>query len=692
MLMKKAMLILLAFLLIGTAASADVLIKLRDGAEVWAEYVDYGHGVVKLPDGRTFDRALVKELKYFKGEKGWRFDTTAPDVGQYAAYLEKGRELAAIYPGHQVYMVEDDNVFTLTPENTFIMTTRSIYYINKEDGKRHANASWRIEDQRERLVFHALRSISGDLKIQNVDPKTIKADKSNESTRFFTRGDTVSARIPGAKVGGLVETYVTTETFNPYDPKIWFATNYFQSTYPVARSSVAVIVPEGTKINWYTQNMMPDKKEPTVQTNDGMTRYSWATGQMPPIIPEVKMPPDEYPIVVVSPFFDGEYLFDFREKVVGDKIVPDSTVKEAALELTEGAADDEEKVARIYHFVQKNIRYISIKGSIGSGRGGHQAWITLKNRYGDCVDKAILMTAMLDAVGIKSQVAFLMTNRGNQLMDKIPVLYSNHAITKVTLPERSFYLDSTATSYRYPAFRSDDHGSIAMLYKERKFERITPPPPSMNKNRWDYTGKIDKTGGIKLKRITTATGAAEARLRAKLTGVEENARHESLSNVGKSMSEGGRLLSFKDSNVNDLAKPIITEAEWYLPGYAKQTGDYFYFTLPQAGITFSAISLPERKYDVFARWAYSMEKNYELLLPRGYTAKDLPQPMSLNSKYFTISATYKIEGRKLVFNFLYEHQQGKVPVAEYDEYRHRLLEAERYCRQSIFLVRKGGEK
>ena len=698
--MKRKLIIFLSIIAILSTflvalSFADVKIILLDGQTFSVSSVKFKNDLVYLPDGKSIDREKIKEIHFFEGEKGWKYEPVKPDMEAYKAYLKEGQRLAAKYPGFSAYAVEDENIFQVNRDGTTSRTSHMIYFIAKEDASDFSSMAVYINEQRERIKFHALRAVTADLKIQDVDPANINTKMVNDSTRFFNRYLTVSTRIPNCGQWGLMETYYTNENYNPHDPKMWFSTNYHQSSLPVSRSTYLVKVPKGTYINYVTPNMDDESAKPKISTVGDFDTYYWETGEMGPIIYESSMPPmaDITPMVMVSPFKDRSYLYQFFERIVGDKIVPNELVRETTLEVTKGSKDNEEKVARVYHFVQRKIRYISIKGSIGSGFGGHAAWLTLQNRYGDCVDKAILMSAMLQTVDIEAEVVYLMTNGGSQFMGKIPTVHANHAISRVTLNGKSFYLDSTATNYRYPAFRTDDHGSVAMLYKNKTYEFIPHPPPEMNLDKMDFKIEMDSKGGFKMLRVHTGTGATEAGMRNSLTGIKEKDRKEALMKLAAALSVGGSLLEYEDTGVEDLATPVMTKVRWFLPEYARRSGKYYYFKLPFVREQFGWASLPERKYPIYVPSGSATEKNYEVTLPPGFKVLALPDPLNISNEYFDVLAKYELSGNLLKFTYKALFRASRIPVSKYPDYRAALIRVEKYLQEEIFILGgKGGRK
>src|SRR5262249_7758027 len=62
-------------------------------------------------------------------------------------------------------------------------------------------------------------------------------------------------------------------------------------------------------------------------------------------------------------------------------------------------------------FVQKDVRYVAIEIGIG-GYQAHLAGDIFRALYGDCKDKATLLSRMLQEVGLRSDFVLIPTERG----------------------------------------------------------------------------------------------------------------------------------------------------------------------------------------------------------------------------------------------------------------------------------------
>jgi len=77
---------------------------------------------------------------------------------------------------------------------------------------------------------------------------------------------------------------------------------------------------------------------------------------------------------------------------------PSPEIKQKVSALISAAPTQLAKVQRVAKFVQDDIRYVAIELGIGGWQPHHAADI-YTHRYGDCKDKATLMSSMLHEVG-----------------------------------------------------------------------------------------------------------------------------------------------------------------------------------------------------------------------------------------------------------------------------------------------------
>jgi hypothetical protein len=112
-------------------------------------------------------------------------------------------------------------------------------------------------------------------------------------------------------------------------------------------------------------------------------------------------------------------------------VTPD--VKAMAVEVTRGRTTRWDRVRALTDFVQKKIIYLSLtldKDSLAGCRP-HPASDVLRDRLGDCKDKATLLVAMLRAIGDDGRVVFVPANAPLAIDPAWPTYAFNHAIVGI---------------------------------------------------------------------------------------------------------------------------------------------------------------------------------------------------------------------------------------------------------------------
>jgi hypothetical protein len=126
-----------------------------------------------------------------------------------------------------------------------------------------------------------------------------------------------------------------------------------------------------------------------------------------------------------------------------DATMSDPAIAQLAQSLTAASADSREKARILYDWVRMNVRYVAL--FLGETAAvPHKAIDILRNRYGDCKDHVALYSALLAALGIRSEAVLLNLGPYYTLPD-VPGYGDsaiNHAI--VWIPQLGLYADTTA--------------------------------------------------------------------------------------------------------------------------------------------------------------------------------------------------------------------------------------------------------
>jgi hypothetical protein len=101
------------------------------------------------------------------------------------------------------------------------------------------------------------------------------------------------------------------------------------------------------------------------------------------------------------------------------------------------------QITAAIRFVQDDIRYLGIEMGRNSHEP-HQPSETLARRWGDCKDKALLLCALLRALGVEAYPALVNTSWQHRLADRLPSPFLfDHVIAQVLLNGKTYWVDGT---------------------------------------------------------------------------------------------------------------------------------------------------------------------------------------------------------------------------------------------------------
>ncbi len=692
----------LAGFFLPPGAGAEDVLELRDGRRIRAPYVEYVDGDFRAPEGETWSRQDVRQVWFEKeskapsgAESGIPSEKASGDDAAWIArwFAEAGR-LQEKYPDVQGIILVDEGTYELRADGTRLARTRFVGKILKTSARDWGRIALWFEEERQRIRILRSRTILPDGTIYTLDPDAFRVSEPYSGLVFFNRNKVLSGELPRVAPGCLVDIEYEVETYNPFDPEMFFPGFLFQSEDPVALSRFTVVMPEGRNLYWRASRMPEGREEPeTERMADGRVSYVWEARDQPPLLSEPRMPAmsDVVPVVRTSVFKDWGYIMDWLRKAQDQRIVVTPGIQALADRLAEGAATDREKIARLYPYLQREIRYVSIKGGIGSGFSGHRADETLRAGYGDCIDKAILFAALAKALGIRSDPVILMTNDRTDHLYELPVLAGNHAISKFITDEGSFFLDATATTYRFPAFRADDQGAQCINAQAGKIETIDLRPPGEEGGRNEGDLALDASGDAKVRYVLRFSGTPEARMRARVEhSKEEELRRYFTEMVGR-YSPDARLVDVVPRNTLDLSAPFYLELDFELPGWGIEAGDLMIVGIPGGEYRFVESALEERRYDIEYSSCNQQEREVRIRLPAPYRVLSLPEPVRLSCAFADYESSYEPEDGGIVYRDRFRRRTRIVPRDSYPEYRDFLRSVARTTRERIFLRRVESE-
>ena len=615
----------------------------------------------------------------------------------YEQYHKEAESLKKQYPDATEIIIRDVGESVYLKDGTRLWTYHSVKKLLKEDALDDAHVSLGFSEERSKLSIDMARVLKPDGRIINVNPNDIKLKaKYSKGLVYFGKGKIITFTIPSVEVGDIIELKYTYHTFNPWAKKVFTPSFGFQSYEPVALSRFVVRIPLSETLIYKIKNFPPTwKREPEIYKKAKNKVYIWEYKNIPPMIQEDNMPPyyDVAPNVVASNQTSWDYIFNWYAAFQKARIVVTPAIQHIADSLVANTTSDSGKVAKIYHWIQKKIRYISIKGSAASGVSGHKAIETLHNGYGDCTDKSILFTTLLNAVGIEAYPVYIGTNSEYPQLDtEIPDFYGNHAITKVYILGKGIYLDPTSDNSRFPSFREDDKGVYAINAIKKEIEFIPVPDPKTILRHYHYNIEIMPNLDVKFRSLSYYSGEYEAHIRSYWQWRKKNEWEATFQSMIHSNWPYARLISYKIDNLDVLEKPLRLHTEYIYSKYIKKIKDIFIFKLPEKGnrLSFREVYLNKRTYPLTYYSSAGIEHFMRIKLPSDLSVESLPDSINIKTPYVSYYAifTYDKINREIIYVDTFLRYKRIVPSQDYIEYKSTVERIVHYQKLPVILKKR----
>ena len=243
-------------------------------------------------------------------------------------------------------------------------------------------------------------------------------------------------RIPAPDLGNIVGYEYEVEE----QPMVLQDSWVFQKEVPTRESHYSLQLPAG----WEYRALWLNHAE--VKPTESGNQYQWAINDVPGITKEDDMPPlagMEGQMVVswfpasgpaANGFSNWPQMGVWYSNLTNGRRDASPEIKQQVNALTASATTTLAKMQALAQFVQHDVRYVAIELGIG-GWQPHSATEIYAHHYGDCKDKATLLSSMLHEIGVDSYYVLINVRRGSVAADTPAHLAFNHAILAIKLPE-----------------------------------------------------------------------------------------------------------------------------------------------------------------------------------------------------------------------------------------------------------------
>lgn len=578
--------------------------------------------------------------------------------------------------------VSDGYYFVLFDEqyNTILHQTYFHYakhILNEEALTTASQIEFSYDPSYEKAALHFVRIIRGNMIIDKTASLKYKIlNEENERNAGLLNGrKTFYTNLSDIRKGDIIEYSFSILGENP------IMGTYFNYTFSLGYSDAIghihyrILFPKETKLNVVNKN---SSQKPVIKQT-GINDYVWQVLLPPTTKPENATPRwfDPYPSVQVSNIQNWSEVKAHCRSIFKLPHYNNSEMKQLIDSIIRSSPDPTVQITSIVDFVQKHIRYSGDEAGIYS-HTPRTPDIVLKNRFGDCKEKSVLLNELLKLIHVDASPVLIHTVLRDKAPEQVPgIRCFNHCISSFTYNGQLYFIDPTI-SYQMGNFKQrilPAYGKGMIL--DDKAEPFTTIPLDLT-SKTTVLEEFENTDSAdtKLKVTSTFKGMNADEIRYYFLTTSRNQIQDSYKNFYFKYSERIEVMdtiSFLDNPESNE----VTTVEYYLLKNFWSADDSLHS--PKIKKDFMPYALnsrlvygdePVRKNPLRLDYPFNYTQIITIKHKSGWDIQsDLREE---NNKFFNYSYSKKVEGNTLQLLYNYRNLTDVIETNEYKSYRAKM--------------------
>jgi transglutaminase-like putative cysteine protease len=604
--------------------------------------------------------------------------TTLPADDRTLGLLNLAGLLAAGAGNYPAVILHQELDYTFNADRSSAQTTRLRVYLRQPEAvEAWADYNFTNEPPAVTTVIESARVIQPDGSIVVVNPARLNSAprlaNSDLPLPFHVHLPQVTAGCI-VEIAWRVEYAVTGDLPETYDE--------FPLVHEVPTQDTLLTLRTPKNVSIYHQfRQLPNVPAPTESATEHSEVLTWQLPALPAWEPLPNDPPtrDLVPMLAVSSLASWDAFTAWFHRVTQGTFEAGPATKAAAAKIAAQFASPADRLHAAYEEVS-SLRYVAIEIGVNGFRPRSPDAV-LANRYGDCKDKATLLSALLRELGIPADFALL--NRGSSTDVTFPGWQFNHALVHVPagngLPEQ--WLDATDGTTPPGFVGPGDLGRNALVFSgdNASFLTITDAKQATSvTDSWTLAQQPD--GSWKGELACKYTGLAEEMMREELGSLSPRQRvHWLLSHLAK-VAGGAELANPTLNDLSNLSDPVAVHVEVTCPAslqpYGPQAPVPFAPTFPPQADLAEQLAAPERDRPFLVNDGQPLHYEQQVRVTYAHPVK-LPavEIKSANNPHVSSVITYaRPDDHTVVRNSTLEISVPTVPADDYAAFRHAVLD------------------
>lgn len=589
-------------------------------------------------------------------------------------------------------LLYSEDVLSVQSNGKIKKVERQVYKILRPDGRQYGTirADFDAESKVNNIHGWCIPSQGKDYEVKEkdaIETGLLGVQNGELMTDLKSKILTIPAADPGNIVGYEIE-----QELRPYVMQdIW---SVQRVEVPVREAHYTLQLPPGWEYKAVWSN------HPEVTPSGGGGQWQWVVNDVKAIKPERGMPPWQSVagFMVVSlfgsasgrnnGFQDWKAMGLWENGLATGRREASPEIKKKTVEITANAPTTLAKMRALAEFMQRDIRYVAIQLGIG-GWQPHPAPEIFLHKYGDCKDKATLLSTMLNEIGVESYYLDINTERGTITPATPATRWFDHVVLAIPLPDglndpslhmiishpklgRLLIFDPTDEFTPFGLLRGELQESYALLVTPDGGELIKVPqlPAAMSGVVRTAKLALTSTGTLSGEFVEQRNGDYGTQQRASLKSVTKDAdRVKFIETLISHSLSSFQITKASISNLNRVDEPFGYQYSLVAQNYAKTAGNLL-LVRPRVLGSNSSDLLEKKEPRVFPVEfdgpAKSMD-TIEITLPAGYEVDDLPPPVNADYSFASYHSKTEVNGNTLKYTRTFEVKELSVPLSKVED-------------------------
>lgn len=496
----------------------------------------------------------------------------------------------------------------------------------------------------------------------------------NPALTMYTSARTLYVQFPRLEKGDVVELrYRVDDVGERGEFASYFGElEYLQSEGPVGHAEYVVITPK--KHPLYVDAERVAGLAQTSEVRGGSRISIFRAEDVPGLSAEPAMPPwsEVLGFVHVSTYPSYRELGAWYRGLSREQLELDSATRELTRRIAAGAQGVREKVEAVFEWVVKNTRYVALEFGI-YGYKPRSAVQTVARGWGDCKDKAAVIVAMLDELGIDAHMVLVRSGYRGRFRSSVASLAPfDHAIAYV--PELDLYLDGTAEFAGSRELPIMDQGALALHVNEAGTKLATLPDndPATHVRKRRVEVRPLPSGASELSLAFETQGASAPAWRRRYAS-DASRRARVLEDLtrefpGIELAAGPGAIVTND--LSDFEQPVSLQVRARVPRlWREEQGTSSLAVTLGERLTPEYASLGRRRLDVDIGAFASLDETFVVHVPEGQQVVRLPRAARGESEFGRYAVSVSAEPGKVVVRSQLALDVSRVSPARYQDFR-----------------------